>query len=159
MSRTVTKEIKLTVRSVPPLLRLSVVCHHTEVDRATAGHVVHTEVALTKKVTHMAPTESKGTPQRPRLIDELRAGRREFFKTYGPGLLITLIGFAIALYFVEPPPPKELVIAAGPRDGNYYAAAQRYAQLFAKNGIHSTYSKQQDRSRTTSCYSTTMQSS
>lgn len=83
----------------------------------------------------MTKTETSNTPQRPRLIDELRAGRREFFKAFGPGLIVTVIGFAIAFYFVEPPPPHELTMATGPADGNYYAAAHQYARLFARNGI------------------------
>ncbi len=74
----------------------------------------------------------------PRLLDELRESRRDIVKTSGPAILVTLLGFLIAFYFVEPPPPRELVIAAGPRDGNYYAAAGKYAQLFEENGVKLT---------------------
>ncbi|MCA9079560.1 MAG: ABC transporter substrate-binding protein, partial [Planctomycetaceae bacterium] len=77
-------------------------------------------------------------PHPPRLIDELRESRRDLIKLMGPVFMIALIGLLIAFYFVEPPPPKELVIAAGPADGNYYAVAQRYAPLFAENGVKLT---------------------
>jgi TRAP transporter TAXI family solute receptor len=73
-----------------------------------------------------------------RLLDELRQSRRDVFKTGGPALLVALFGFLIAFYFVEPPPPDELVIAAGSADGNYYAAAGKYAELFAENGVKLT---------------------
>ncbi|MDP6557125.1 MAG: TAXI family TRAP transporter solute-binding subunit [Pirellulaceae bacterium] len=72
------------------------------------------------------------------LLNELREGRRDLVKTGGPALLATIVGFLIAFYFVEPPPPRELVIATGPADGNYYAAARQYAPLFEKNGIKLT---------------------
>ncbi len=75
------------------------------------------------------------TAEPPRLLTELRESRRDLFKTAGPALLVAIVGFAIAFYFVEPPPPREVVIAAGPADGNYHAAAQRYARLFAENGV------------------------
>lgn len=71
----------------------------------------------------------------PRLLDELRESRRDLVKTCGPAVLVALAGFLIAFYFVEPPPSRELVIAAGSADGNYYAAAQQYAQLFEDNGV------------------------
>ena len=71
----------------------------------------------------------------PRLLDEFRESRRHLFKTVGPLSLIILVAFLLAFYFVEPPPPSELVIAAGPTDGNYFAAASQYAPLFEENGV------------------------
>ena len=76
--------------------------------------------------------------ERPRLLNELRESRRDLVKTGGPALLVTILGFLIAFYFVEPPPPRELVIAAGPSDGNYYAVARQYARLFEENGVKPT---------------------
>ena len=71
----------------------------------------------------------------PRLLHELRESRRDLVKTIGPIFLVATVGFLIAFYFVEPPPPQEVVIVAGHADGNYYAAAQRYARLFEENGV------------------------
>ncbi len=86
----------------------------------------------------MVPTETNASPppsKSNRLLDEIQMGRREFFKVFGPGALITLRGFAIAIYFVEPPPPNKLIIAAGPVDGGYYAAAKQYEDMFARQHL------------------------
>ena len=78
---------------------------------------------------------SSDANQSPRLLDELRETRRDLVKTCGPAAVVSLIGFLIAFYFVEPPPPREVTIAAGPAHGNYFSAAMRYAALFKKNRI------------------------
>lgn len=77
----------------------------------------------------------KSNPRR-RLIDELRGRRKDVFKAIGPGALVTVIGFVVALYFVEPPPPDVVVIATGKRGGSYYAAAKQYTEVFARNGVN-----------------------
>lgn len=69
------------------------------------------------------------------LMDELRERRRELFRTFGPAALVTLIGFGITMFFVEPPPPGEFAIATGSRDGNYYAVAEEYARLLEEHGV------------------------
>jgi len=71
----------------------------------------------------------------PRLLDELKRSRTDLLKTAGPAVLLTVVAFLIAFYFVEPPPPGELVIAAGPTEGNYYAASREYVPVFEENGI------------------------
>lgn len=74
--------------------------------------------------------------QKPRsLLKEFREGRSEFFKVWGPGLLIALLGFGVAWFFVEPAPPDTVVLLSGPKDGAYYAFAQRYREVFEKNGV------------------------
>ena len=52
--------------------------------------------------------------------------------------LLTVAGFALAWHFVEPAPPSQIVIAAGPKDGAYFQVAQKYAEYFAENGIELT---------------------
>ncbi|WP_166819952.1 TAXI family TRAP transporter solute-binding subunit [Thalassoroseus pseudoceratinae] len=52
--------------------------------------------------------------------------------------LLTIGGFAVAWHFVEPAPPSQIVIAAGPKDGAYYQVAQKYSKFFAENGIELT---------------------
>jgi len=37
--------------------------------------------------------------------------------------------------FVEPPPPRTIVIASGTKNGAYYAIAQKYAQQLKKDGL------------------------
>jgi TRAP transporter TAXI family solute receptor len=50
-------------------------------------------------------------------------------------IVIAMAGFVIAYQFVEPAPPKHLTIAAGSKSGAYYAFAQRYASILAREGI------------------------
>lgn len=57
------------------------------------------------------------------------------FRTYAPAVLLMLIGFAIAWQFVDPAPPRTVVIATGHEGGAYYLYAQRYQKLLAEEGI------------------------
>lgn len=50
-------------------------------------------------------------------------------------ILIAGIGFVVAYQFVEPAPPKHIVITTGADSGAYYQFASRYAAILAKNGI------------------------
>jgi len=55
--------------------------------------------------------------------------------TFGSAALLTLAGFAIAWQFVNPAPPRTLVIATGQPEGAYYLFAERYRALLAENNI------------------------
>ena len=71
----------------------------------------------------------------PSILNEFRAARGIFYRIWGPAILVTLTGFAIAFFFIEPAPPRILKIAAGPADGSYYAFAQKYAETFDVDGV------------------------
>jgi TRAP transporter TAXI family solute receptor len=43
---------------------------------------------------------------------------------------------ATYMVFVEPPPPRTLVIATGSRDGAYFQFAERYAEILKKQGLN-----------------------
>ncbi len=60
---------------------------------------------------------------------------RDLFATAWWIFLIVGIGFVVAFQFVEPAPPKRIVITTGGEVGAYYQFAQRYAAILAKNGI------------------------
>jgi len=60
---------------------------------------------------------------------------RDLFATAWWIILIAGIGFAVAYQFVEPAPPKKIVMTTGASSGAYYQFAQRYAAILAKNGI------------------------
>jgi TRAP transporter TAXI family solute receptor len=60
---------------------------------------------------------------------------RDLFATAWWIVLIVSIGFVVAYQFVEPAPPKKIVISTGASSGAYYQFAQRYAALLAKSGI------------------------
>ncbi|MEM9187262.1 MAG: TAXI family TRAP transporter solute-binding subunit [Planctomycetota bacterium] len=82
-----------------------------------------------------SPALPQPQPNRPRLLEELRGGRRDLAKTGGAALLVSVVGFCVAFWFVEPPPPREIVIAAGPASGHYYATAQAYARHLEEHGV------------------------
>lgn len=50
-------------------------------------------------------------------------------------IAVAVAGFAVAYQFVEPSPPNRLTLAAGSKSGAYYAFAQRYAAILAREGI------------------------
>ncbi len=54
---------------------------------------------------------------------------------FGPAILITILGFIIAYQFVEPAPPRKITIGTGDPSGAYYAFAQRYREILAREGI------------------------
>jgi len=55
--------------------------------------------------------------------------------TFGTALLVTLIGFVIAWQFVNPAPPRHIVIATGHTDGAYHLYARHYRDWLASYGI------------------------
>ena len=72
------------------------------------------------------------------MMAKIKAGLlslRDLFATAWWIILLAGIGFAIAYQFVEPAPPKKIVISTGSESGAYYHFAQRYATILAKNGI------------------------
>ena len=60
---------------------------------------------------------------------------RSQLRFYLPLGVLVALGFLFALRFVEPAPPRQVVIAAGEPGGAYMVHAQRYAALLAKEGI------------------------
>ena len=52
---------------------------------------------------------------------------RDLFATAWWIFLIVGIGFVVAYQFVQPAPPKRIVITTGGESGAYYQFAQRYA--------------------------------
>src|SRR5574343_787149 len=50
-------------------------------------------------------------------------------------VLIVGVGFVVAYQFVQPAPPKRIVITPGGESGAYYQFAQRYAAILARDGI------------------------
>lgn len=72
------------------------------------------------------------------MMAKLKAGLislRDLMATAWWIVLITGIGFVIALRFVQPAPPEHIVITTGGEGGAYYHFAGRYAAILAKNGI------------------------
>ncbi len=69
---------------------------------------------------------------------KLKAGLlslRDLFATAWWIFLVVGIGFVVAYQFVEPAPPRHIVITTGSESGAYYQFAQRYATILARHGI------------------------
>lgn len=60
---------------------------------------------------------------------------RDFWKIYGPLIVVALIGFIWALSAMDPAPPKSIRFAAGAPGGAYHAYAERYERLLEEQGI------------------------
>ncbi len=56
-------------------------------------------------------------------------------KLWAVSLLVSVVLFMVALRLMGPPPPEHLVLAAGAKDGAYYARAQQYAERLGRDGI------------------------
>ncbi len=72
------------------------------------------------------------------MMAKLKAGLlslRDLFATAWWIILIAGIGFVVAYQFVQPAPPKKIVITTGAESGAYYQFAQRYATILARDGI------------------------
>jgi TRAP transporter TAXI family solute receptor len=59
----------------------------------------------------------------------------ETIKTYGLIALVIVASFWFAARFIEPPPPKNIVFAAGSSGGEYFRYAQLYKKSMAEEGI------------------------
>ncbi|MCE9642401.1 MAG: C4-dicarboxylate ABC transporter substrate-binding protein [Betaproteobacteria bacterium] len=64
-----------------------------------------------------------------------RLSLRDMFLAWWPALLVVAIGFAIAWQFVEPAPPRSVVMVTGAEDGAYFAFAKQYGEVLARNDI------------------------
>ena len=72
------------------------------------------------------------------MMAKIKAGLlslRDLFATAWWIILVVGIGFVIAFQFVQPAPPKKIVITTGSESGAYYQFAKRYATILAKNGV------------------------
>lgn len=60
---------------------------------------------------------------------EKKENRKGYFVIFGLGILLTVAGFLVAYQFMEPAPPRKIVIGTGDKAGAYYAFAQQYKKI------------------------------
>jgi TRAP transporter TAXI family solute receptor len=60
---------------------------------------------------------------------------RDLFATAWWIFLIVGLGFVVAYQFVQPAPPRSIVISTGGESGAYYQFAKRYAAILARSGV------------------------
>jgi TRAP transporter TAXI family solute receptor len=78
-----------------------------------------------------------GQEKRPREMFRKGEDRalKDYLRIFGPAAFFTIIGFIVAYQFVQPAPPKRVVIATGMEEGAYYAYGKRYSEILARDGI------------------------
>jgi TRAP transporter TAXI family solute receptor len=54
---------------------------------------------------------------------------------FGPAVLLMVAALAVAYQFVQPAPPRNIVMATGAKDGVYYYYGRMYRDLMAQEGI------------------------
>lgn len=60
---------------------------------------------------------------------------KDFWKIYGPLMMVAIIGFFFALSAMDPAPPQSIRFGAGAPGGAYYAYAERYQRLLEEQGV------------------------
>lgn len=60
---------------------------------------------------------------------------RDILAAIGPSALLIILVLLIAYHFIDPAPPRRLVISAGSEDSAYLDFANRYRQILARDGI------------------------
>ena len=60
---------------------------------------------------------------------------KDYLGIFGPAAFFTVLGFIVAYQFVQPAPPKQIVIATGMKEGAYYAYGKSYSEILARDGI------------------------
>ncbi len=61
--------------------------------------------------------------------------RRDLRIALASATAIALVAFASALYFVQPAPPRRIVMAAGQHEGHYGFYAKQYQDFLARSGV------------------------
>jgi TRAP transporter TAXI family solute receptor len=74
-------------------------------------------------------------------MDTMRGRLRTWLERiglFGPAALLTIAAFAVAYHFVQPAPPRHIVMATGSKDGVYYYYGRIYRDLMAREGVEVT---------------------
>jgi len=65
----------------------------------------------------------------------LKIGLREKFIIFCPAVIVAILVFGVAYYFVDPFPPRRISIGCGPPEGTNYKYAQAYREILSREGI------------------------
>lgn len=63
---------------------------------------------------------------------------RERARIFGPAILLSLLALIITFHFVQPAPPRHIVLATGQEGGAYFLYGLRYQAELAREGIDVT---------------------
>ncbi|XXF76187.1 TAXI family TRAP transporter solute-binding subunit [Myxococcaceae bacterium GXIMD 01537] len=64
-----------------------------------------------------------------------RTSRRDLLLTLLPALLVVGLAFALTYRFVEPAPPRTVVLALAPDEGGFRYYARKYQEFLARHGV------------------------
>ena len=67
--------------------------------------------------------------------NDLKIGFRDKFIILCPAVVLVILAFGVAYYFVDPFPPRRISIGCGPPEGANFIYAQAYQEILAKEGI------------------------
>jgi hypothetical protein len=65
--------------------------------------------------------------------NDVKIGLREKLIILCPAVVLAILAFLIAFYFVDPLPPRRLSIGCGPPEGANFIYAQAYREILVKN--------------------------
>ncbi|MDB5990321.1 MAG: C4-dicarboxylate transporter substrate-binding protein, partial [Herbaspirillum sp.] len=60
---------------------------------------------------------------------------RDAAVSFGPIVLVALIGIWLTIWLIRPAPPKTLTIITGPENSNFWNTAQKYRKILARDGV------------------------
>ncbi|QRX82039.1 TAXI family TRAP transporter solute-binding subunit [Glaciimonas sp. PAMC28666] len=60
---------------------------------------------------------------------------RDLAISFGPIVLLGLVGIWLAIWLINPAPPKSITITTGPEHSTFWNDAQKYRKILARNGI------------------------
>jgi hypothetical protein len=66
---------------------------------------------------------------------ELKLGFREKLIILCPAVVLAILAFVVAYYFVDPFPPRRISIGCGPPESANFIYAQAYQEILSKEGI------------------------
>ena len=67
--------------------------------------------------------------------DYVKIGLKEKFIILSPAVILAILAFVVAYYFVDPFPPRRISIGCGPPEGANFKYAKAYQKILSKEGI------------------------
>jgi TRAP-type uncharacterized transport system substrate-binding protein len=64
-----------------------------------------------------------------------RISSRDLWMAATPVAATLVVALVVAMFFVEPGPPRHIVMSTGSVDGGYHMYAERYRQILARDGV------------------------
>ena len=71
----------------------------------------------------------------PKVLRNTLLSARDLLVTAGPVIVIALLLLVLAYFALDPTPPKKVVLATGPDQGDYAEFGKRYQAVLKQRGI------------------------